>query len=120
MFKWIDRGLSALLAIAAAGHGFVGTLMTSPLNDVDTMWSFSGSVAAWLIAALNWMRVGRIGDRVLAFWAMLGALSWIGLMFWLMWASPMWGDPRPWAFIGICALLSAFSVRAMTIRRAAK
>jgi hypothetical protein len=111
--KWIDRGLAVLLALGSAGHGFVGTLMTSPLDDPGTVWSFSGSVAAWLIAALNWMRTSRPGDRVLAFWALIGALAWAGLMLWLMWAAQMWSDPRPWSFIAICAALALFSLRGM-------
>jgi hypothetical protein len=110
---WLDRICVILLALFSAGHGFMGTLMTSPLMDSDTMWAFSGSVAAWLIAALNWMRGSRPGDRVLAFWAGVGALAWIGLMFWLMQAAQMWGDPRPWLFVAVCAMLTLFSLRAM-------
>lgn len=111
MLKWIDRTCAVLLAIASAGHGIVGTLMSAPLMDSMTVWSFSGSVAAWLIAALNWMRTSRQGDRVLALWAGAGAVAWIGLMLWLMQAAGMWSDPRPWMFVIVCAALAAFSLR---------
>lgn len=111
----IDRTAAVLLAIFAFGHAVPGTLMTSPLLHSDTMWSFSGSVAAWLIAALNWMRASRPGDRPLAAWALAGALTWIGLMAWLMEAAQMWGDPRPWLFIAVSAILAGYSLRALRI-----
>lgn len=114
MLKWTDRAAALLLAFASAGHGIVGTLMSSPLWDSTTMWSFSGSVAAWAIAVLNWLRTGRTGDRPLAFWALAGALTWIALMLWLMEAAQMWADPRPWMFVGACVILAAFGVRDLT------
>lgn len=109
----IDRSAAVLLAVFAGGHAVPGTLMSSPFLDSATMWSFSGSVAAWLIAALNWMRVSRPKDRALAAWALAGALTWIGLMAWLMEAASMWADPRPWLFIAACAILAAYSLRAL-------
>jgi len=116
--KWVDRSAAILLAVFAAGHGLVGTLMMSPLNEQITLWSFSGSIAAWLIAALNWMRTSRPGDRTLAFWSLAGALAWIGLMVWLMAIRPgFWADPRPWLFIAVCALLAAFSLQALLHKR---
>lgn len=111
MLKLVDRGAALLLALFAAGHGFVGVLMNAPLLQTTTMWAFSGSVAAWLIAVMNWLRTSRPGDRVLAFWALTGALTWMGLMIWLMTAGDMVGDPRPWMFNATCAVLAAFSAR---------
>lgn len=110
---WVDRGAILLLALFAFGHGVPGSLLAHPLLDTYTVWSFSGAVAAWLIAALNWLRGGRPGDRPLAAWALIGALTWIGLMFWLMQAAAMWADPRPWLFIAVCAVLVVFSGRAL-------
>ncbi len=118
MLKLIDRGAALLLALFSAGHGFLGTVLASPLMDPNTMWSFSGSVAAWLIAVLNWLRTGRPGDRVLAFWALVGNLAWIGLMIWLMAAADMVADLRPWLFVAVCVLLSAFSLRGLFSTRA--
>ncbi|GAN00027.1 hypothetical protein U91I_03690 [alpha proteobacterium U9-1i] len=114
MLRIFDRVCVALLALFSAGHGIVGTLMSSPLDQQITLWSFSGSIAAWLIAALNWMRGSRQGDQVLAFWALVGALSWIGLMIWLMPIADMWADIRPWLFIAVCAVLAFNSLRELT------
>ena len=111
----IDRSAAVLLAVFAVGHAVPGTLMSSPLMDSDTMWSFSGSVAAWAIAVLNWLRAARPGDRPLAAWSLAGALTWIGLMLWLMEAAAMWRDPRPWLFVAVCAILAAYSVRALRL-----
>jgi hypothetical protein len=111
----IDRTAAVLLAVFALGHAVPGTLLTSPFMDSDTMWSFSGSVAAWAIAVLNWLRASRPADRALAAWALVGALVWIGLMLWLMEAAGMWGDPRPWLFVAACAILAAYSVRALRL-----
>ena len=117
--KWVDRACVILLALFSAGHGIVGTLMSSPLTSEITLWSFSGSIAAWLIAALNWMRGSRPDDRVLAFWAGVGALSWIGVMFWLMPIRDMWADPRPWMFNAVCLILALFNFQTMLKPKAA-
>jgi hypothetical protein len=116
---WIrlDRSLALLLALFSAGHGFLGTLATMPFLASPTVWSFSGSLAAWLIAALNWLRAGRPGDRPLAAWALIGSLAWIGLMVWLAVAAEMVGDVRIWLFVGTCSALAAFSWR--DLRRSA-
>ena len=119
MLKAIDRSAAVLLAFFSAGHGIVGTLMSSPLTEQITLWSFSGSIAAWLIAAMNWLRADRPGDKGLALWSMLGALAWIGLMVWLMQIAAMWADPRPWLFIVVCTVLVGFSQRSMLSNRSA-
>ena len=116
--KWLDRGACLLLVLFSAGHAFIGTLMTRPWTDTGTLWSFSGSLAAWMIAALNWLRSGRPDDKALAFWSLVGAVAWIFLMIWLMEVARMWGDPRPWLFILVCLVLSAFAVYGLS-RRAA-
>lgn len=110
-----DHAAAALLALFAVGHAVPGTLLSNPLMDPATMWSFSGSVAAWAIAALNWLRTSRPGDRPLAACALAGALTWIGLMVWLMEAAQMWADPRPWLFIAVAAILAAYSIRGLRL-----
>ena len=106
-----DRVLAVLLAVLAAGHGFVGVLSTQPFLESTTVWGFSGSVAAWAIAGLNWLRAGRPGDVVIAIWAVAGALAWILLMLWLAAAAEMWQDMRIWFFVAVCGGLALFGFR---------
>lgn len=113
----IDRGAALLLALFSAGHGFLGTLATRDLMDSATVWSFSGSIAAWSVAVLNWLRTGRPGDRALARWALAGAVSWAALMVWLAFAADMLADPRPWLFVAVSAVLAGFSARDLLASR---
>lgn len=106
----LDRSFAVILAIFSAGHGIPGTLMARPLDEPYAVWSFSGSVAAWMIAAVNWLRAGRPGDRPLAAWALVGSLAWAGLMVWLALAADMTRDVRIWLFLGTCGVLAAFSI----------
>lgn len=107
----LDRILSILLAVFSAGHGFVGVLSTHPFLESSTVWGFSGSIAAWAIAVLNWLRAGRRGDIVIAAWALAGVLVWILLMLWLAAAADMWQDMRIWFFVAACGGLAMFGIR---------
>ena len=107
----IDRIFSLLLAVFAAGHGFIGVLSTQPFLDSDTVWAFSGSVAAWAIAILNWLRAGRPDDVVIAAWAVVGALSWALMMIWLAVAADMIRDIRIWLFIIVSGGLVVFGLQ---------
>ena len=115
--KQADYALSVILIVLSAGHGFVGTLAAEGWDSSTSMWSFSGSVAAWMIAAVNILRVGRPADKGVAMVALLGALSWVGLMVWLAVVAHMIADIRIWLFISVAAGLSLFSIR--TLRAAA-
>ncbi|GAB4522320.1 MAG: hypothetical protein Tsb0010_06570 [Parvularculaceae bacterium] len=108
--RYIDYAFSAALILFAAGHGFLGVQATYALNTPEAMWSFSGGVLAWMIAAVNILRVSRPGDRGVAIISLAGALTWIGLMAWLAPVSGMAGDIRLWLFVGSAAGLAAFSL----------
>jgi hypothetical protein len=116
-FRRLDRTCAVLLALFSAGHGILGTLATSPWMEPATVWSFSGSLAAWAIAVLNWLRAGRPSDRPLAAWAVAGAVAWIALMLWLAFAAEMLSDIRIWLFVGVSAVLAAFGLRDLAARR---
>lgn len=111
-----DRLFSVLLAIFAAGHGFIGVLSARPFLDSYTVWAFSGSVAAWAIAVLNWLRAGRPDDIVIAVWAVAGALAWALMMIWLAVATEMLQDVRIWLFVIVSAALVFFGMQ--TVARA--
>jgi hypothetical protein len=114
----MDRSLSVLLALLAAGHGFIGVLSTEPFLDSHTVWSFSGSIAAWAIAALNWLRAGRPDDIVIAIWAVAGALAWALLMIWLAAAADMFRDIRIWLFVIVSVGLVAFGLQTIYRKKA--
>lgn len=113
MLAKVDRAFSWALIILSAGHGFLGTLLSSDLNASSTVWSFSGSIAAWLIAAMNLLRAGRPDDKAIAWVALAGTFSWLGLMFWLAHAAQMWGDIRIWLFVFVSVGLGLFSWRTL-------
>jgi hypothetical protein len=106
----MDRAFSVLLAIFSAGHGFIGVLWTEPFLDSSTVWAFSGSVAAWAVAVLNWLRAGRPDDIVIAVWAVAGALAWMLLMIWLAVAAEMLQDIRIWLFVFVSGGLVVFGL----------
>jgi len=114
--RQLDRTATLLLVLFSAGHGFAGTLAARPFLEPYTVWSFSGSLAAWAIAGLNWLRAGRPGDRALAAWALGGNLAWAGLMVWLAFAAEMTRDVRIYLFLVVCAVLAAFSLRDLRAR----
>jgi hypothetical protein len=107
----IDRVFSVLLAVLSAGHGFIGVLSTQPFLDSSTVWAFSGSVAAWAVAVLNWLRAGRPDDIVIAAWAVASALAWMLLMIWLAVAAEMLQDARIWLFVFVSGGLAIFGLR---------
>ena len=117
MLKWFDRTLCVLLVLLSAAHGVLGSLMSLPLGDPDTVWHFSGSIAMWLIALLHWLRAARPHDRPLWLWAMVGSLTWIVIMTWFMEVADWWRDPRPWSFVVVCALLTLSAAFQMAVRR---
>lgn len=114
--KKLDYALSFALIVFAAGHGFLGTPASYGWNSPEAVWSFSASVAAWLIAALNILRVSRPGDRGLAAAALIGALAWIGLMLWLAPVAGMMGDIRIWLFVMTAGGLALFSAKGLLRR----
>jgi len=107
----VDRLFAVLLAVFAAGHGFIGVLLARPIMDSYTVWAFSGSVAAWAIAVLNWLRAGRPNDIVIAVWAVAGALTWALMMIWLGVAADMLQDIRIWLFLLVSGGLVVFGLR---------
>ena len=115
----VDRLFAVLLAVLSAGHGFIGVLLARPLMDSYTVWAFSGSVAAWAIAVLNWLRAGRPDDIVIAVWAVAGALTWGLMMIWLGVAADMIQDIRIWLFLLVSGGLMVFGLRTIARAKAA-
>ena len=115
----VDRLFAVLLAVFAAGHGFIGVLLARPIMDSYTVWAFSGSIAAWAIAVLNWLRAGRPNDIVIAVWAVAGALTWALMMIWLGVAADMIRDVRIWLFLFVSGGLVVFGLQTIARAKAA-
>lgn len=110
MTKKLDYFLCVALILFSAGHGILGTLVSMGWQTPDAVWSFSGSVAAWLIAALNILRIKRPSDMLVISLALAGNLAWVGLMIWLGIVADMFLDVRLWLFVLTVVGLAAFSV----------
>ena len=75
----VDRTLGWLLVVASlmGGIGAVGTYRGIPEMLV---WALSATLAGLLLASLNLLRVGRPGDRMLAWISFCGCLAWLALV----------------------------------------
>lgn len=113
--KYLDYTLSILLVLESAGHGFIGTLSANEwdVSSKYVFWSFSGSIAIWMIAGANLLRVSRPDDKALAALALAGALVWLLMMVWYGVIADMLTDPRIIAFVLTCGGLSFFSLRTL-------
>jgi len=116
--KYLDIALSILLILESAGHGIIGNLWASgwDVSSKYVFWSFSGSIAIWMIAGVNLLRVSRSQDKGLAMLALGGALVWLFMMIWYGVIADMLTDPRIIAFVLTCGGLAFFSLR--TLRNA--
>lgn len=61
----VDRALSALL-FAGAVLNALASLRASGADGATLHWALSGSAFMALLAAVNWLRASRPGDRLLA------------------------------------------------------
>ncbi len=110
MTKKLDYFLCIALILFSAGHGVLGTLMSVGWQTPEAVWSFSGSIAAWLVAAMNILRIRRPSDVLIIVLALAGNLAWVGLMIWLGVVADMFLDVRLWLFIVTATGLAVFSV----------
>lgn len=116
MLRITDYAFSGALILFAAAHGFIGSPAIYGWTSPQAVWAFSGSIAAWMIAAVNILRTGRPGDRGLALVALAGAVSWIGLIVWLASLSGAFSDIRMVLNIGAGTGLAIFAMRSVFLR----
>jgi len=74
--KTADRAFGWLLAVGGILHG-LGSWKAYASKPETLLWALSASLAALLLAALNVLRVGRSGDRPLAWVCAGGSIAWI-------------------------------------------
>jgi hypothetical protein len=74
--KTVDRICGWLLFLGGIGHG-LGCLKAYGHSPELLLWSESATLAGWLLAGLNLLRVGRPADRTLAWVSFAGCLGWV-------------------------------------------
>jgi hypothetical protein len=112
--KTIDRVFSCLLFLGGVGHT-LGCFAAYGSKPELLLWSLSASLFLFLLAALNFVRAGRSGDRT---------LGWITLIFnpCQFVAAIQFGrviqnllDPRVIGFCLITLVLTAMSMRSINL-----
>ena len=75
----VDRTFGWLLVIGSVLHiiGSVGAYRGKPET---LLWALSATLAGLFLAALNLLRVGRPGDRMLAWITFAGCLGWLAVV----------------------------------------
>ena len=114
--KNVDRAFGWLMVVGGTGHA-IGSVMALANKPDVLVWALSGSVAAWLLAALNLMRVNRPMDRTLAWVCAAGSIAsvFIALGFGMSIGNAF--DPRALVNAFDAAVLAGFSVRAAVLAR---
>ena len=74
--KTLDRVFGWLLVLGGLLHA-VGAWNANHAKPDVLVWALTGSLAAFLIAALNLLRVERPHDRPLAWLSLAGSLAWL-------------------------------------------
>ena len=108
--KTLDRLFGCLLVLGGIGHGF-GSYNAYRNEPMALLWALSGSLAVFLVAAINLLRAGRRGDRALAWIAFAACLGWCGFALWFGVLIGNVFDFRPLINLVVTAVLALFSLR---------
>lgn len=113
--KTLDRVFGWLLVISGGLHAF-GSWAKYQTVPETALWAFSGTLAAWLVAALNLLRVGRPDDRPLAAVSLVASIAWlvIAIGFGVVIGNVF--DPRGMIHAVIALVLAAMSLRTLMRR----
>ena len=116
--KTTDRVFGWLLALGGVGHG-LGSYRAYSHEPMNLLWAWCGSLAVFLLAAMNLLRAGRIADRSLAWICFAGCVAWIAFVVWFGLLIGNFLDFRPVVNIIVTGVLAIFSLRsALASRRA--
>jgi hypothetical protein len=110
--RTLDRTFGWLLVIGALLHAG-GTWAGYRQSPELLVWSWSGSVAALLVAAVNLLRVNRPGDRALAWVSLFGSVAWVAVALGFGAAIGHVADPRVVIHAVNAAVLAAMSLRTL-------
>ena len=108
MLRTVDRIFAVLLALAACGHTVGTVLWTQPMSSIF-IWSLGSSLAAGLLATLNFVRAGRPDDKTLAVITAVGTMCWALVAFAFGVSIYNVFDPRPLGHVVISIVLVIFS-----------
>jgi hypothetical protein len=108
--KTVDRVFGWLLFLGGIGHG-LGCLKAYGHSPELLLWSECATLAGWLLAGLNLLRVGRPADRALAWVSFAGCLAWVvvAVVFGQLIENML--DFRPLINLILALALAAFSLR---------
>jgi hypothetical protein len=110
MLRIGDRIVATLLVLGATGHT-LGSFQSYAVGSTQLVWSLAGAFAAFLLAALNWMRIGRPQDVPLAWLCAVGCACWVALALAFGASVGSLVDPRALYHAAVAAVLAAFSLR---------
>lgn len=108
-----DRTFSWLLIIGSVLHGF-GAVNEHHDQPEIMVWALAVTLAGLLLAALNLLRIGRPGDRVLAWMSFAGCLGWLAEVIGFGVASGKGSQLPIVAMALIAVVLAIFSFRSAT------
>ena len=110
MLRLSDRLIAVLLALGALGHALGSFKVYAPGTSVR-VWSLAGAFAAFLLAALNWLRAGRPQDAALAWICVAGCVAWAAIALAFGASVGSMADPRAVYHAAVAVVLAAFSLR---------
>jgi hypothetical protein len=106
----VDRTFGWLLVIGSLLHAF-GSYSAYNGRHEMLLWALSATLAGLLLAALNLLRIGRPGDRTLAWISFAGCLGWLAMVLAFGAVIHRMLDLRVVALTVIAVVLAIFSVR---------
>jgi hypothetical protein len=111
----LDRVFGWLLVIGGVMHT-VGATVGLRSTPAALVWPLAGSLAVFLVAALNLIRVSRPADRALAWVSVAGAVGWTLVALGFGAAVGNFLDPRGLYHTIVGFVLVGFSLRTATSR----
>jgi hypothetical protein len=111
--KTVDRVFGWLLVLGGLLHS-VGSIVNLAHKPDVLVWALAGSLAAFLVAALNLMRVNRPGDRTLAWVSAAGSIAWASVAVGFGASIGNVLDPRALYHVVCGLVLAGFSIRTAT------
>ena len=110
--KTVDRAFGWLLVLGGLLHA-VGAWNANHAKPDILLWALTGSLAAFLIAALNLLRVERPHDRPLAWLSLAGSIAWLAVALSVGALAGNFLDVRVASNVLNAAVLAAMSIRSL-------